>query len=120
MQLQSNEVYINFHNNTATKGGGVYIEDLNHIKTFSNELTTSVIEIVMFENVDDESTGISAITFSNNTAHIGGNAIIYGGLVDWLVDEDGAVTFNPSIEEIIVLQDNDDITSSPLRACLYA
>ena len=71
----------------------------------------------MFENVDDESTGISAITFSNNTDHIGGNAI-YGGWVDWLVDEDGTVTFNPSIEEIIVLQDNDDIASSPLCACL--
>ena len=91
------KVYINFHNNTTTKGGGVYIEDLNHIKTFSYELTTSVIEIVMFENIDDESTDIdSAITFSNNTAHIGGNAI-YGGWKDWSVDKYGAVTFNPIV-----------------------
>ena len=117
MQLQSNKVHINFHNNTATKGGGVYVEDLNHIKTFSYELTKSVIEVVAFENIDDESTGASTITFSNNTAHIGGSAI-YGGWVDWSVEKDGAVTFNPKIEEIIILQDDEDITSSPLRACL--
>ena len=38
--LQSNKVYINFHNNTATKGGGVYVEDVDHIKPFSYELTS--------------------------------------------------------------------------------
>ena len=117
MQLQSNEVYINFHNNTATKGGGVYVEDTNHIKTFSYDLTKSVIKVVVFENDDDKFTGASAITFSNNTAHIGGSTV-YGGWVDWSVDENGAVTFNPRIEETIVLQDDDDVASSPLRACL--
>ena len=118
MLLQSNKVYINFHNNTATKGGGVYVEDVDHIKPFSYELTKLVIEVVEFEN-NDEFTHASAITFSNNTAHIGGNAI-YGGWVDWSVNEDGAVNFNPRIKEIIVLQndDNNDIASSPLRACL--
>ena len=40
--------------------------------------------------------------------------------MDWSVDEDGAINFNPRIEEIIVLQNDDDndIASSPLRACL--
>ena len=114
LQLESHKVSINFYNNTATKGGGVYIEDLNHIKTFSYELTKSVIKVII---VDDESMGAPAITFSNNTAHIGGSAV-YGGWVDWSVEKDGAVTFNPKIKKIIILQDDDDIASSPLRACL--
>ena len=116
LEMISQGVCMNFHYNTATMGGGIYIEDMTHVKSFSYKLTKSVINIRLFE--DNNYFFKSSIQFSNNTALIGGSAI-YGGWVDWSVDDNqGIITYNPIMSTIINLQGDDDIASSPLRACL--
>ena len=74
-----------------------------------------MIDIRLFE--DNNYFFKSSIHFSNNTALIGVSAI-YGGWVDWSVDDNGIITYNPIMSTIINLQGNDDIASSSLRACL--
>ena len=98
-------ITLNFTNNTADKGGAIYVKDSRSIRpVFDFQCDPSLVEM----------------TFSNNSALYGGNHI-YGGWVDWTVDsESGNISYNSAINKSLNIETKtkSDIASCPVRICL--
>ena len=96
---------LNFTNNTADKGGAIYVKDSRSIRpVFKFQCDPTLVEML----------------FSNNSALYGGNHI-YGGWVDWTIDsESGNITYNSAINKSlnIDMEASTDIASCPVRICL--
>ena len=91
-------ISLQFTRNNAQKGGAIYVEDGEDIKSvfvFHGKFT------------------LVNMVFSNNLALFGGSNI-YGGWVDWFRDKTGNITENNMILNIV----NSDIASDPVRICL--
>ena len=93
-------ILLNFTKNNAQKGGAIYVQDGEDIKSVFN--------------FQGDSTLVSMV-FSNNSALFGGNNI-YGGWIDWFRDKTGKITEN-NINNI-VHSNNSDVASDPVRICL--
>ena len=107
-----NPTLMEFQHNEARRGGAIFVEDSGYIDTFSRRLITTVFGQI-------HTNGSLRLQFSHNVAQIGGNSI-YGGWVDWSVnDSDAAIVYNPNISNILSFESaNKDITSDPIRVCL--
>ena len=98
-------ITLSFTNNTADKGGAIYMKDSHGI--------TPVFDFQCDPTLVD-------MTFSNNSALYGGNHI-YGGWVDWTIDtESGNISYNSAINKSLNIKTKtkSDIASCPVRICL--
>ena len=103
-------VSLYFEQNTAEKGGAIYVEEASHIK--------SVFDL-------QGNTTLVRLTFNNNSALFGGDHI-YGGWIDWLKDDKSNVTVISSqfedLSKILHFEsssnDSSDVASDPVRICL--
>ena len=98
------KITLNFTNNTAEKGGAIYVRNTPMKSLFNFQCDPTLVEM----------------TFSNNSALYGGNHI-YGGWVDWTIDsESGKIRYNSAINKSLnILTNRDsDISSCPVRICL--
>ena len=108
----SNHTLVKFQYNKAKRGGAIFVEDSGYINTFNRSLIKS-----LFKLMDGTSDNRNIkIQFTQNSAQIGGNDI-YGGWVDFTVDNFGAITYNTVISTILMSASNH-ISSDPVRACL--
>ena len=89
-------ISLNFTRNMAQKGGAIYVQDGEDIKSvFNFQGNSTLVNMV----------------FSNNSALFGGSNI-YGGWVDWFRDTSGNITENN------ILLVHSDVASDPVRICL--
>ena len=105
-----------FADNQAQKGGAIYIEDRDYLTAFIHNFTGSVICLFYFTPAKMFN-GSFKLIFSNNTATIGGNHI-YGGWIDWTLDKQGSVIYNPNVSKTVEFRGDDDIASDPTRVCI--
>ena len=98
-------VALHFTDNSAQRGGAIYVEDWRLIGSMFNlQCDASLVKL----------------TFRNNSALLGGNQI-YGGWVDWFTDGRGMVGYNRDITKGILNFEtvtDSDVASDPVRICL--
>ena len=102
---------ITFFNNRASKGGALFVDDNSYVQ--NKKLQKSVFDFHGIGKVHVS----KVLKFSNNTAELGGNDI-YGGWVDWFVDEH--LDIKPRISTHILHFEDDmhEIASDPTRVCI--
>ena len=99
-------IKLTFLSNKAQKGGAIFIDDSTY--TYAQKLQTSAIQEV----------GASAsLTFSNNTAVMGGNNI-YGGWIGWSISKKGITHSVSLLNSLEFADDVPGITSDPIRICM--
>ena len=97
---------ITFINNKAYKGGAIFVDDFSYSHDHRWQKS--------FLYVDKLKT---ALTFSNNSAYVGGNNI-YGGWIDYWY-HDNKLEPNLRIPAVLQLEDgNPGIASEPTRICV--
>ena len=97
-------ISLNFTNNKAQRGGAIYVEDWQYVRSmFDLQCDTTLVKL----------------TFQSNSALFGGDEI-YGGWVDWFVDENGVRYKNDTMKEILQFETSSgsDVASDPVRVCL--
>ena len=101
-------IQLTFLRNRAQKGGAIYVDDSSYI--LNRKLLKSPLELVG---------PLLRLYFKENTAIVGGNNI-YGGWIDWSVDDQGHMTYNPRIAKHLefIGTDPSDITSDSVRICI--
>ena len=112
-RLHFNATYSNitlcFKNNTAQIGGAIYVEDSGYRNI------TSVFKL------ECEPENVNLVFNENNFAPFGGNQI-YGGWIDWLVNETTCIPENRSdLVNTFIKFSNENYTqvsSHPIRICL--
>ena len=95
-------ISLKFIRNSAQKGGAIYVQDGEDIKSVFNFQGDSKLV---------------SMVFSNNSALFGGSNI-YGGWLDWFRDRSGNITENNILSNIVVHSNNFDVASDPVRICL--
>ena len=105
--IKSN-ISLNFKDNTAQRGGAIYVEDsrYNDIRSvFDLQCNATQVKLI----------------FHNNSAIFDVGNQIYGGWVDWFLDENGVISNRfDTIENILYFKNssNSEIASDPIRICL--
>ena len=99
----TSNVSLNFTNNTAQRGGAIYVDNMVVASVFDLQCNASQVKL----------------TFRDNLALFDGNDI-YGGWVDWTV-ENNLITYGlNTMEEILNFESNSstEVASDPIRICL--
>ena len=101
-------IIVNFMNNTAQRGGAIFVNDSMHLSNYD------IKSIFSFQC----NTSLIKVTFSNNKAYIGGSHI-YGGFIDWLQNENGITSYNALTQILYFEGGNTDsaVASDPIRIC---
>ena len=95
--------------NRAQKGGAIFVDDNTYI--FGGQFLISAFELVG---------SLVHLYFDENTAAIGGNSI-YGGWIDWSVNKQKHLTYNPNrISNYLEFGKEyfTNIASDPVRICI--
>ena len=104
--------------NTAPKGGAIYVEESSLTTHLGRLLDYKPVEVrSVFDVLGNAS--LVKMTFRDNAALLGGNHI-YGGWVDWSV-KNGLTRYNfDTMEKILKIEGNSssDVASDPVRICL--
>ena len=109
---QNNSTII-FANNTAQKGGAIFIDDNGYLQ--GNKWNKSVLDL--------HGTGKSRfkrnLRFFNNSAKVGGDNI-YGGWLDWSIDDNNNVKYKSKVFSYFLSfqDDKHGIASDPTRVCM--
>ena len=100
--------HLDFLWNRAQKGGAIFVDDSTYI--YGHQLLISAFELVG---------SLTRLYFNHNVAAFGGNNI-YGGWIDWSVNDWKHMTYNPRISNQLKFVEKypSDITSEPIRICM--
>ena len=105
---------MSFKRNEAQRGGAIFVTDVDYFSILYLNLRVSALNF-------EQNFGNVTLTFTNNSAQMGGNQI-YGGWIDWFVGKDNVARCNPNeISNYLYFEEgitDKDIASDPLRVCL--